>query len=31
LQPAHPTMDPIYVNPDNLEIQGKVIAVIRQL
>jgi len=31
LQPAHPTMDPIYVNPANLEIQGKVIAVIRQL
>jgi repressor LexA len=31
LQPAHPTMKPIYVNPSNLEIQGKVIAVIRQL
>ena len=31
LQPAHPTMKPIYVNPANLEIQGKVIAVIRQL
>jgi repressor LexA len=31
LQPAHPTMKPIYVNPGNLEIQGKVIAVIRQL
>lgn len=31
LQPAHPTMRPIYVNPANLEIQGKVIAVIRQL
>ena len=30
LQPAHPTMKPIYVNPSNLEIQGKVIAVIRQ-
>ncbi len=31
LQPANPTMDPIYVHPSNLEIQGKVIAVIRQL
>jgi len=31
LQPAHPTMEPIYVHPSNLEIQGKVIAVIRQL
>jgi repressor LexA len=31
LQPANPTMEPIYVHPANLEIQGKVIAVIRQL
>lgn len=31
LQPANPTMQPIYVHPGNLEIQGKVIAVIRQL
>ncbi len=31
LQPAHPNMKPIYVNPANLEIQGKVIAVVRQL
>ncbi len=31
LQPANPTMDPIYVQPDNLEIQGKVIAVIRSM
>jgi len=31
LQPANPTMEPIYVHPSNLEIQGKVIAVIRQL
>jgi repressor LexA len=31
LQPANPTMKPIYVHPSNLEIQGKVIAVIRQL
>jgi len=31
LQPAHPTMKPIYVNPANLDIKGKVIAVIRQV
>ncbi|HID87583.1 MAG TPA: repressor LexA [Anaerolineae bacterium] len=31
LQPANPTMEPIYVQPEDLEIQGKVIAVIRQL
>jgi repressor LexA len=31
LQPANPTMDPIYVHPSNVEIQGKVIVVIRQL
>jgi repressor LexA len=31
LQPANPTMEPIYVHPSNVEIQGKVIAVIRQL
>jgi len=31
LQPANPRMDPIYVHPANLEIQGKVIAVIRQV
>jgi repressor LexA len=31
LQPANPTMDPIYVHPGNLEIKGKVVAVIRQL
>ena len=31
LQPANPTMKPIYVQASNLEIQGKVIAVIRQL
>jgi len=30
LQPANPTMAPIFVHPSNLEIQGKVIAVIRQ-
>jgi repressor LexA len=31
LQPANPTMEPIYARPDNVEIQGKVVVVIRQL
>lgn len=31
LQPANPSMKPIYVHPANLEIKGKVVAVIRQL
>lgn len=31
LQPANPTMDPIFLDPDNVRIQGKVIAVIRSL
>lgn len=31
LQPANPSMDPIYVHPANLEIHGRVIGVIRQL
>lgn len=31
LQPANPTMSPIFVNPGNVEIQGKVVAVIRRL
>lgn len=31
LQPANPTMDPIYVDPEQVEIQGKVVAVIRSL
>jgi len=30
LQPANSQMQPIYVAPDNVEIQGRVIAVIRQ-
>lgn len=29
LQPAHPTMDPIYVEPSNCQIQGKVLSVLR--
>ena len=31
LQPANPQMKPIYVHPGNLEIKGKVVAVIRQM
>jgi len=31
LQPANGQMQPIYAEPDNVEIQGRVIAVIRQL
>ena len=32
LQPANPTMKPIYVeNPEDLEVQGKVMLVVRQL
>ncbi|MBA7688349.1 LexA repressor [subsurface metagenome] len=31
LQPANSQMLPIYTEPDNVEIQGRVIAVIRQL
>jgi repressor LexA len=31
LQPANTQMKPIYAEPDNVEIQGRVIAVIRQL
>jgi repressor LexA len=31
LQPANPTMSPLYIHPANVEIQGKVVAVIRQM
>lgn len=31
LQPANSQLDPIYVKPDDLEIQGKVVGVIRKL
>jgi repressor LexA len=31
LQPANSAMDPIFVEPDALRIQGKVVTVIRQL
>ena len=30
LQPANPTMDPIYVNPKDVQVQGKVMMVMRQ-
>lgn len=30
LQPANPTMDPIYVHPANVEVQGRVMMVMRQ-
>ena len=29
LQPANVNMHPIYVDPENIQVQGKVIAVIR--
>lgn len=29
LQPAHPTMEPIYVNPETCQIRGKVLSIIR--
>jgi repressor LexA len=31
LQPANPTMSPLHIHPANVEIQGKVVAVIRQM
>jgi repressor LexA len=31
LQPANPTMQPIYAHPSNVEVQGKVLVVIRQV
>lgn len=31
LQPANPTMSAIYADPDNVEVQGKVVLVVRQL
>jgi repressor LexA len=31
LQPANNQMQPFYTSPDNIEIQGRVIAVVRQL
>ncbi|MGB2582964.1 MAG: S24 family peptidase, partial [Dehalococcoidia bacterium] len=31
LQPANSTMEPIYAVPENVEVQGKVVGVIRQI
>jgi repressor LexA len=31
LQPANPTMAPIFVSPESITIQGKVVAIIRQV
>jgi repressor LexA len=31
LQPANPTMDPIFVDPEIVQIQGKVLLVVRQI
>jgi len=31
LQPANPTMEPLYYHPSEVEVQGKVLTVIRQL
>lgn len=31
LEPRNPTMEPIYVNPNDMQIQGKVVTVIREL
>ncbi len=31
LQPANPSFPPLYVHPANVEVQGRVVAVIRQL
>lgn len=31
LQPANPTVAPIYVHPSQVEIQGQVVAIVRQL
>jgi repressor LexA len=31
LQPANPTLGPIYTHPTNIEIQGRVVAVIRRV
>jgi repressor LexA len=30
LQPANPTMQPIYVDPDNVQVQGVVVGVMRK-
>jgi repressor LexA len=30
LQPANPTMEPIYMSPEQVQVQGKVMMVLRQ-
>ena len=30
LQPENPNMDPIFTEPDNLQVQGRVVSVLRQ-
>jgi repressor LexA len=30
LQPANPTMEPIFVEPEDVQVQGKVMMVLRQ-
>jgi repressor LexA len=31
LQPANSSVEPVYTMPDNVEVQGKVVAVLRRL
>jgi repressor LexA len=31
LQPANPTLEPIYVHPSQVQVQGQVVAIVRQL
>ncbi|HID51631.1 MAG TPA: repressor LexA, partial [Anaerolineae bacterium] len=31
LQPANPTMEPIYVDPEQVQVQGKVMLILRQM
>ena len=31
LQPANPTMEPIYVDKDKVQVQGRVLAVLRRV
>jgi len=31
LQPANPTLEPIYVHPSRVQVQGQVVAIVRQL
>jgi len=31
LQPANPTLKPIFVHPSQVQVQGRVVAIVRQL